>query len=257
MKPKSPIRVVTNAFLPATAAARRSNQKETRRYEQQPDALPPEERHEEARAEHEDQHRGDEQVHVREEAREARVAVHVADAKTWISVAIAGDEEDERHRERVDEEAHLHLQPTRRQPREQVLHVGPLVGGQVEEREERDDRPDEGQPEQPAARSIRRSARRAACRTASGSPRPTIGSSGTIQTRSSRSRLVTAVPPDHSAGSAPECPDIVGGGALPAAEDRHDDGEADGDLGRGDDEREEHDHLARDVVRVSGRRRRT
>ena len=31
MNPKSPIRVVTNAFLPATAAARRSNQKETRR----------------------------------------------------------------------------------------------------------------------------------------------------------------------------------------------------------------------------------
>ena len=57
--------------------------------------------------------------------------------------------------------------------------------------------------------------------------------------------------------SAPRRPDVVGGGALPAPEDRHDDREPDRDLGRGDDEREEHDHLAGDVVRVDGRRRRT
>ncbi len=36
MKPKSPTRLVTNAFLPATAAELRSNQKEMRRYEQSP-----------------------------------------------------------------------------------------------------------------------------------------------------------------------------------------------------------------------------
>ena len=36
MKPKSPTRLVTNAFLPATAAALRSNQNEMSRYEQRP-----------------------------------------------------------------------------------------------------------------------------------------------------------------------------------------------------------------------------
>ena len=36
MKPKSPMRLVTNAFLPATAAELRSNQNDTSRYEQRP-----------------------------------------------------------------------------------------------------------------------------------------------------------------------------------------------------------------------------
>ena len=36
MKPKSPTRLVTNAFLPATAAELRSNQNEISRYEHRP-----------------------------------------------------------------------------------------------------------------------------------------------------------------------------------------------------------------------------
>src|SRR3954466_5110609 len=36
MKPKSPTRLVTNAFLPATAAELRSNQNEIKRYEHRP-----------------------------------------------------------------------------------------------------------------------------------------------------------------------------------------------------------------------------
>ena len=48
--------------------------------------------------------------------------------------------------------------------------------------------------------------------------------------------------------------DVVGGGALAAPEDGHDDREADRDLGRGDDQREEHDHLAADVVQRLGER---
>ena len=36
MKPKSPTRLVTNAFLPATAAELRSNQNEMSRYEHRP-----------------------------------------------------------------------------------------------------------------------------------------------------------------------------------------------------------------------------
>ena len=36
MKPKSPTRLVTNAFLPAEALASSANQKEMRKYEQAP-----------------------------------------------------------------------------------------------------------------------------------------------------------------------------------------------------------------------------
>ena len=67
MKPKSPTRLVTNAFLPATAAALRSNQNEIEQVRAEADALPAEEGHEEADAEHEHEHRGGEQVQVGEE----------------------------------------------------------------------------------------------------------------------------------------------------------------------------------------------
>ena len=107
------------------------------------DALPAEERDEEARAEHQDQHRGAEQVHVREEARKALVAVHVADREDMDERSDAGDEEDERHRERVDEEAHVDLEPARRQPFEERGHVGAFGLGQREQRGEGDDRPQE------------------------------------------------------------------------------------------------------------------
>ena len=49
MKPKSPTRLVTNAFLPATAAELRSNQNEIEQVRAEADALPAEEGDEEAR----------------------------------------------------------------------------------------------------------------------------------------------------------------------------------------------------------------
>ena len=114
MKPKSPTRLVTNAFLPATAAELRSNQNEISRYEQRPDALPAQERQQEARAEHEHEHRRREQVQVREEPREAGVAVHVPDRVQVDQRADAGDEQDHRRRQRVDEEAEVDAE--RRRP---------------------------------------------------------------------------------------------------------------------------------------------
>src|SRR3954447_8480668 len=74
---------------------------------------------------------------------------------------------------------------------------------------------------------------------------PSAGNAGMTQVRSSKSRAVT---------SALEHVQVVGRHVLPAAEDRHDDGEADGDLRGRDHEREEHDHLAADVVQRLGER---
>ena len=51
--------------------------------------------------------------------------------------------------------------------------------------------------------------------------------------------------------------EVVGGGAATAAEDGDDDAEADRDLGGGDHQREEHDHLAADVVELRWRTTRT
>ena len=113
MKPKSPTRLVTNAFLPATAAELRSNQNEIEQVGAQADALPAEEGQQEARAEHEHEHRGREQVHVREEAAEALVAVHVADRVQVDQRADAGDEQDHRRRERVGEEAEVDAEAAR------------------------------------------------------------------------------------------------------------------------------------------------
>ena len=64
-------------------------------------------------AEHEHQHREHEEVQVEEELRELRVAVHVADRVQVDERADAGDEQRHRDRQRVDQEAHLHVEPAR------------------------------------------------------------------------------------------------------------------------------------------------
>ena len=112
-KPTSPTRLVTNAFLPATAAALRSNQNDDEQVRAEADALPAEEGDEEARAEDEHQHRGGEQVQVGEEPAEALVAVHVADRIEVDQRADAGDEQDPRDRQRVGVEAHVDVQRSR------------------------------------------------------------------------------------------------------------------------------------------------
>ena len=130
MKPKSPTRLVTNAFLPATAAELRSNQNEISRYEHRPTPSQPMKVSEEARAEHEHEHRRREQVEVGEEAAEARVAVHVADRVQVDQRADAGDEQDHRGRERIGEEAEVDAERARLDPREAVAHVGARRCGQ-------------------------------------------------------------------------------------------------------------------------------
>ena len=215
------------------------------------DALPPEEGHEEARAEHQDQHRRGEEVEVGEEPREARIAVHVADRVEVDERPDAGDEQDPRDRQRIGEEAHLHVEGAGRDPREDVVDVRAQLGGQVEHREEHHDRPREREPHQPGRDPARdgladalpeeQQHHRTEQRQRGDDPDqveqvargheggPTFG-------RSRRRSRSSAVAPRRMRKIA----------TMIARPDR--------DFGGRDREREEHDHLAVDVVELVGER---
>ena len=125
MNPKSPTRLVTNAFLPATAAGVALEPERDEQVRAEPDALPAEEGDEEADAEHQHEHREDEQVEVGEEAAEALVAVHVPDRVEVDQRADAGDEQDPGHRQRVGEKPMSTWRRPGREPREEVDDVHP------------------------------------------------------------------------------------------------------------------------------------
>src|SRR6185312_1299879 len=74
---------------------------------------------------------------------------------------------------------------------------------------------------------------------------PNSGSAGTSQIRSRTSRELIG-------RSALQHPHVIGRGTPPTAEDRHDDGEADGDLGRCDHQGEEDEGLSAHVVELAG-----
>ncbi len=106
------------------------------------DALPTEERDQQVLAEDEQRHRQHEQVHVEEELRELRVAVHVPDREQVDQERDARDEQRHRDRQRIRQERHVDLQRIDRNPREQRLDVGPFLlghGEQVGVRAGRDD----------------------------------------------------------------------------------------------------------------------
>ena len=110
--------------------------------------LPPDEGHQQVAPEHQDEHRGHEEVHVEEELRVVLVALHVADRVQVDETADAGHEQDHGHRQRVDVEAGVDLQAVDRDPRPQVLGVRPdrgVHGEQVEVHADghRERRPDE------------------------------------------------------------------------------------------------------------------
>ena len=79
-KPKSPIRLTTKAFLPASAANVLVVVEADQEVRAEPDALPADEHHQEVAAQDEHQHREHEEVQVREVAGVARgSSCHVAD----------------------------------------------------------------------------------------------------------------------------------------------------------------------------------
>ena len=79
MKPKSPTRLVTNAFLPATARRVALEPERDEQVRAEPDALPPEEGDEEAAPSTSTSIEATNRFRYAKNRREARVAVHVAD----------------------------------------------------------------------------------------------------------------------------------------------------------------------------------
>ena len=143
MKPQSPTRLVTNAFLPAVAALSRVVPERDQQVRARADALPPEERDEHVLAEHQHQHAEREQVEVQEELGELRVAVHVADRVEVDQRADAGDEQAHRDAQRIGEEREVDVQTSRRAPRRtpwrRAARSSAIFDEQVEEHADRDD----------------------------------------------------------------------------------------------------------------------
>ena len=97
-----------------------------------PHALPAEEGQHQVVAEHQQQHRGDEQVEVHEELGELRVPLHVADRVEVDQRADPGDEQAHQDRQRIGQEADVHLEAARGDPGEEHLVELPLLLGQGE-----------------------------------------------------------------------------------------------------------------------------
>jgi hypothetical protein len=90
------MRLTTNAFLPASLADFFLYQNPISRYEQRPDAFPPDEQHRKAGAEDQHEHERREEIQVREVARELAVAllVHVRSRVDVNERSDPGDHED-------------------------------------------------------------------------------------------------------------------------------------------------------------------
>ena len=78
-KPKSPMRLTMNAFLPASPANFFEEVKPDQQVAAQSHAFPADEEQQEVRAEHQDQHEEHEQVEIGEEAVVTAFVRHVAD----------------------------------------------------------------------------------------------------------------------------------------------------------------------------------
>ena len=94
----------------------------------QTDALPTEEHHQVVGGEHQREHRGDEQVEVREEPATAGIVGHVADRVDVDQRADAGDQQHEQPGQLVVRERHLDVEPAGLDPGEQIGAVRPLRG---------------------------------------------------------------------------------------------------------------------------------
>jgi hypothetical protein len=89
----------------------------------EPDAFPPDEHHQDVRAEHEQQHEEDEQVQIREVARELAVGllVHVRGRIDVDERPNPGDDQDHHRRQRIEAEGRVDHEVAGRDPGEQRL----------------------------------------------------------------------------------------------------------------------------------------
>ena len=125
----------------------------------EPDEAPADEQQQQVAALDEQEHREDEQRHVREVAALLVLAVHVADRVADDQRADTGDDEHHEDRERVDEQGQADLEVAGREPRPGRGQVRALLGRVAEDREERkgsgDERDGDGQRREVAARAAR------------------------------------------------------------------------------------------------------
>ena len=105
----------------------------------EPHALPADEQHHEVLAEHQHEHEEQEQVQVREIARVALVAVHVADRVDVDQRADAGHDEAHHRGDGVEVERSVDVEAGRRRPGEQHLLDRRAGGEQLAEHAERHD----------------------------------------------------------------------------------------------------------------------
>ena len=104
LMPMSPTRLTTKAFLAAVAARRLVLPEADQQVGREAHALPADEQHEVVVGQHQQQHRGDEEVEVAEEPAPALVVGHVADGVDVDQPADAGDQQHEDDRELVDQQ---------------------------------------------------------------------------------------------------------------------------------------------------------
>ena len=94
--------------------------------------------------EHQQQHRREEQVQIREKPTAVRVFGHVADRVDVDQRADAGDQQHEAHRKLVQLQAEVHVQFADRHPGEQLLVNDPFLAGPAEHVGEQHRADDEG-----------------------------------------------------------------------------------------------------------------
>jgi hypothetical protein len=128
MKATSPTRLVMKAFFAAVAYSRFVEPEADQQVGAQPHELPAEEQHEEVLPEDEDQHGGEEQVQVGEEAWVVRVAAHVAHGVHVHEEADAGHHQQHHHGELIDEQVEGDGEPADIDPGRHGTHVGRHVG---------------------------------------------------------------------------------------------------------------------------------
>ena len=145
-RPRSPTRLTKNALLAGARVGRVPVPEADEQVRGQAHALPADEQQQVGVGEHEQQHRGDEEVEVGEEAPLVGVVLHVADRVHVDERPDEGDQHDEAHRQRVDEQADVELEGARRDPVPQREVHRPLLGRQADELEQHDQADDERGP---------------------------------------------------------------------------------------------------------------
>ena len=237
-KPKSPTRLTRNAFRLAKIADRPLVPEADQQVGDQADRLPAEEQLQEVVGHHQHQHREGEQRDVAEEALVARVVVHVADGVDVHHQRHEGDDHHHHRGQAVDQEADLEAAARRSPPR-----CRPPVErlGAVHHRAPEDDQRESTQRHRHAQDGdpVRAGPADLAC--------------GTGRRRWPRAGAPARWPGTHSSISStrPQPFRRVRSSTLmraPVAEQHHQDGQADGRLGRRDRQDEEHEDLARRVT---------